>query len=302
MKRRIPSLISLQAFESAARLGRMTTAATELSVTPSAVSRQVRNLETQLNLKLFEGTKNNPAVTEVGKSLSATLTSSFNQISVAIDRLHKRESNALSVGCYNTFTAKWLLPRMHALANTDPDMEVCLATDHQIDAQYLSKYDVIILAEPVGSVQADEVDRTILFPEWLGPVLSPQLCKQAVIDCADDILKLPLLSTKTRPDAWASWACAVNARCTDSVKKSDYQHYYFTIEAALQGLGVCIAPWHLVFDDIKKKSLIAPLNFRQSNMHYVALTRKNPRPIVQSFCTWLSSQASLFSNHRLPVC
>jgi LysR family transcriptional regulator, glycine cleavage system transcriptional activator len=295
MKRRIPSLISLQAFESAARLGRMTAAATELSVTPSAISRQVKNLEGRLNLKLFEGTKNNPVVTEIGKSLLATLTSSFDQISLAIDNLQNRESNTLSVGCYNTFTAKWLLPRMHALSITDPHMEVTLSTDHKIDAQCLSKYDVIILAEPTGYAQADEAERTILFSEWLGPVMSPQLRKQSVIECADDILNFPLLSTKTRPDAWSSWACAISTRNTKMVKKLEYQHYYFTIEAALQGLGVCIAPWHLVFEDIKKKNLIAPLNFRQSNMHYVALTHKNPRPVVRSFCSWLSNQASIFS-------
>jgi LysR family transcriptional regulator, glycine cleavage system transcriptional activator len=301
MKRRMPSLISLQAFESAARLGRMTAAAAELSVTPSAISRQVKNLETYLNCKLFEGTKNNPVVTKMGHSLLATLTRSFDQISGAVDDLKRHNDSALNVGCYNTFTAKWLLPRMHDLAATDPDMVVSLTTDHKIDAQHLSKYDVIILAEPVSSAQTDNADRIVLFPEWLGPVLSPSLCKQAVMESVDDILSFPLLGTKTRPDAWSSWACADSMKNFSSMKKLEYQHYYFTIEAALQGLGVCVAPWHLVFDDIKNNKLIAPLSFRPSNMHYIALTRKNPRPVVQSFCTWLSSQATLFRKSAVLV-
>ena len=84
MKRRLPPLNALRAFEAAARLGRMTAAAEELSVTPGAISRQVRQLEQALGVGLFEGAKNKPQLTAAGASLWPALSAALDRISYVL--------------------------------------------------------------------------------------------------------------------------------------------------------------------------------------------------------------------------
>jgi LysR family glycine cleavage system transcriptional activator len=92
MKRRLPPLNALRAFEAAARLGRMTAAAEELSVTPGAISRQVRHLEDMLGVPLFEGAKNKPQLTPAGATLLPALTAALNQMEAAVREVSSGEA------------------------------------------------------------------------------------------------------------------------------------------------------------------------------------------------------------------
>lgn len=73
----------------------------------------------------------------------------------------------------------------------------------------------------------------------------------------------------------------------------EFEHYYFTLEAAVRGLGIAIAPWHLVMDDVQAGRLVAPWGFVASGYHYV-LRRRATQPLaprLDTFCTWLREQA-----------
>jgi LysR family transcriptional regulator, glycine cleavage system transcriptional activator len=72
---------------------------------------------------------------------------------------------------------------------------------------------------------------------------------------------------------------------------AEFEHYYFTLEAAIGGLGVAVAPWHLVIDDIRAGRLIAPLGFCDSGYQYVAQHRPQTRGRLDYFCKWLTEQA-----------
>lgn len=301
MPHQLPPLNALLAFEIAARLGRMTAAAQALHVTPGAVSRQVKNLETWLGVPLFEGTKNNPVLTATGQALWPKLTLAFNQLrSAAQDAKPSSASHAstLTVSCYNTLAAKWLLPRMQALAALHPSMDVQLSASTDVNVQRLQSHDVVILAQPVDTALNIDLQRHVLFSEQLGPVISAQLHQlhpHNFIAQSKDIFKLPLLGTQSRTEAWATWAAASGLPVPKLRKASQFQHYYFALEATLRGLGACAAPHHLVMDDIAAGRLVAPLGFVPSGLQYVALCKPSPRRVVQDFCTWLAQQSAQLS-------
>jgi LysR family transcriptional regulator, glycine cleavage system transcriptional activator len=289
MNRKLPPLNALLAFETAARCGRMTQAAQELSVTPGAISRQVKNLEAWLGQPLFEGTKNSPVLSAVGIALLPRLRLAFDQLHTAVHDARGDNANVVRVSCYNTLAAKWLLPRLHALPEAHPTMDVQLSASAEVDRLRLHTFDVAILAEPADAPIEAGLARTALFDEQMGPVVSPSLKKQGALKRPIDVLKLPLLHTQTRADAWDIWAAHYALRAPKARKTTRYQHYYFTIEAALRGQGVCIAPLHLVNDDIKAGRLVAPLGFVPTHWTYVALHAANARPVVKQFCDWLAA-------------
>ena len=128
MKRRLPPLNALRAFEAAARLGRMTAAADELSVTPGAISRQVQLLEASLGQRLFEGSKNKPQRTQTGKTLLPALSNALDSMEAAVRAVSDHASGTLDVACFSTFTVKWLIPRLFDFNALYPDIEVRLRT------------------------------------------------------------------------------------------------------------------------------------------------------------------------------
>lgn len=288
MKRRLPPLNALRAFEAAARLGRMTAAAEELSVTPGAISRQVRQLEQSLGVVLFEGAKNKPQLTAAGASLWPALSAALDQMEAAVREVRNGEAGTLDVCCFSTFTVKWLIPRLYGFNALQPDTEVRLsAAEHAPDLDR-DRYDLVItVAERDSQPSATLLP---LFVERLGPVMAPALAARAALRQPQDLAGLPLLHTTTRPDAWRMW-CASRGLDLAVQAGPAFEHYYFTLEAAVGGLGVCIAPWHLVMDDLRAGRLVAPLGFEESAYQYVARRRAGPHARLDSFCGWLQQQA-----------
>jgi LysR family transcriptional regulator, glycine cleavage system transcriptional activator len=294
MARRLPPLNALIAFEAAARYGRMTEAATELCVTPGAVSRQVKNLEQSLGFPLFEGTKNRPVLTSAGQALAPKLSLAFDHLHNAVQAVTAQNSSILHVACYNTMAAKWLLPRLPQLAWRYPAMDVQINAMTHVDTKLLQTHDAVLMAQSVADTVDSDVQRTILFAEALGPVMSADLYQGIRIQKPRDILRLPLLHTRTRLDAWSTWLQAHDLTlpaAKQNTKTQPFQHYYFSLEAALRGQGVCVAPSHLVMDDLAAGRLVAPLGFVPSGLQYVLLTALMPRSIAKIFADWLFLEA-----------
>jgi len=288
MARRLPSLNALRAFEAAGRHGRMTLAAAELNVSHSAVSRQVQHLEQLLGVALFEGPKNRLALTEAGARLLAGLTTAFDQLQVAVEAVADTAHGTLDVSCPGTFTMRWLIPRLYRFRDAYPEIEVRLSASSQpVDFQR-DGFDVAIRAGkspwPVG---AEVIE---LFGERTGPVLAPAIARPG----ATDFTGLTLLHSRTRRHAWRAWAERAGAAIDDS-GGIEYEHFYFMLEAASSGLGVCIAPWPLVAADVKAGRLAAPHGFLDSGQSYVALRRSRQHRKSKLFCDWLRVEAAAFS-------
>ncbi|MDM7944505.1 MAG: LysR substrate-binding domain-containing protein [Hydrogenophaga sp.] len=300
MKRRLPPLHALRAFEAAARLGRMTAAAEELAVSPGAISRQVRQLEEHLGMALFDGTRSRPTLTAAARSLQPALTSAFEQIRDAVRSLDDAGQGPLDVACFSTFTVKWLIPRLFDFHARHPGIEVRLrTTDTGTDAAR-EGCDLLITALN-ASTRQEASDALPLFAEQLGPVMAPSLAaRNSGLHTGNDLAGHTLLHTRARRDAWDRWAAAAGIELpARSVTAGPvYEHYYFTLESALRGLGVAVAPWHLVLDDVLAGRLVAPLGFTASGYEYLALRRSGAaHPRLDLFCGWLQAQAGAMPAH-----
>lgn len=280
---------ALRAFEAAGRLGRMTAASSELHVTPGAVSRQVRQLEEALGTALFEGPKNKPALTPAGKLLQTALSAAFLQIEQAVDAVLEQKDSTLDVSCLSTFTMRWLIPRLYDFHARQPAIHVRLSATDQNAAAPMARHDVAITVSDSASPLASS-DRW-LFDEWLGPVLAPGLAARVPLRRPADLKGQALLRTRTRTNAWAMWSAAAGSR-VQVRPGTEFEHYYFTLEACVAGLGICIAPWHLVLDDLRCGRLVAPLGFRPSGYRYVARRSRPEDERSQCFCDWLQAQAA----------
>ena len=296
---RLPPLSALRAFEAAARLGRMTLAADELSVTPGAVSRQVRLLEQHLGVPLFDGSKARPNLTPAARVLQPVLTTAFTHIAHAVHEVSDDSRGPVDVACFSTFTVKWLIPRLFDFQAQHPGIDVRLRTTEAGPGADPTHCDVAITAEATGAAQGAGTAQP-LFAEHLGAVLSPALAERLglrhpnnLANLADDPALPPLmLQTRTRRNAWAMWAAAAGAPGpTAQPAGPEFEHYYFTLEAAVRGLGVAVAPWHLVMDDVQAGRLVAPLGFVASGYDYVLRRRAGTQRRLDVFCAWLQAQA-----------
>ena len=299
MSHRLPPLGALRAFEAAARLGRMTLAADELSVTPGAVSRQVRLLEQHLGVPLFDGSKARPILTPAARVLQPVLTTAFAHIADAVREVSDASRGPVDVACFSTLTVKWLIPRLFDFQARHPGIEVRLRTSEADAGAGATHCDVAITAEDPGTAQgAAAASAPRLFAEHLGPVLSPALAARHALrhsaDLAGPALAPLLLHTRTRRNAWAMWAAAAGAPLPPAAAPTgpEFEHYYFTLEAAARGLGVAVAPWHLVVDDVQAGRLVAPLGFVASGYDYVLRRRAGAHPRLEVFCAWLQDQAA----------
>jgi DNA-binding transcriptional LysR family regulator len=288
MARRIPSLNALRAFEAAGRQGRMTLAADELNVTHSAISRQIRHLEAILGVPLFEGPKNNLRLTEAGTSLLIGLGSAFDQIDASVRLVADTEEGALDISCPGTFSMRWLIPRLYRFQAEHPKIEVRLtASSRPVDFDR-DGFDVAIrVGDPPWPKGAEVVP---LFPEQTGLVLAQSLPQTA----EDGFDGVPQLHTRTRPRAWEDWLHRSGRAVWDG-PRVDHEHFYFMLEAARAGLGICVAPWPYVIDDIHAGRLKAPFGFTDSGHDYVALRRARRNRKASLFCSWLQEEADGFS-------
>ncbi|WP_448955921.1 LysR family transcriptional regulator [Labrys neptuniae] len=294
MVRHIPSLNALRAFEAAGRHGRMTRAAEELNVTHSAVSRQIQHLEQVLGVPLFEGPKNRLRLTDAGSTLLAGLVKAFDQIDMSVRSVADTDQGPLDVSCPGTFTMRWLIPRLYRFQAEYPEIDVRLtASSRPVD---FSK-DGFDVAIRVGAAPWPEGAEVIaLFPEQTGPVLAPSLAVMS----SGELDGLPQLHTRTRLRAWGDW----HSRSGQSIRtggRVEYEHFYFMLEAARAGLGVCVAPWPYVSEDIHFGRLEAPMGFLDSGHDYVALRRARRNRKSSLFCDWLRAEAIGFLTSDPPT-
>jgi LysR family glycine cleavage system transcriptional activator len=295
MKRRLPPLNALRAFEAAARLGRMSAAADELSVTPGAISRQVKQLEQQLNVQLFEGSKNKPVLTPSARNLLPVLSSAFDQVDAAVNAIRDTNRTVLDVACFSTFMVKWLIPRLFNFNTRYPDIEIRLQSTNRAEDPSEERVDVVIAVEKIKNKSSTVLP---LFPERLGPVLTQPMAATLALREPCDLEGKLLLQSSGRIDAWSMWAAAIGCTAPKPLGQT-FDHYYFALEAAMGGLGIAVAPWHLVANEVLSGRLLAPFGFCPSGLSYVVKRIPGFNPGVGVFCEWLQEQSEEFEAHGI---
>src|SRR6202008_692519 len=199
MRPRLPPLNALKAFEAAARHESFTRAAEELCVTQGAVSHQVKALEAELAIKLFNRERQRLIITEAGRDYLAVVRDALDRIAIGTERLVRRQNaGVLSVSTAPDFAAKWLVHRLghFAEAHSGVDLRVS-ATLHHVDFAC----EEVDLAVRHGDGNWPELDTVRLRAEQLFGVCSPKLISgRPRLNNPADILNFPLLHLDSRAD------------------------------------------------------------------------------------------------------
>ncbi|KAF0813640.1 Glycine cleavage system transcriptional activator [Andreprevotia sp. IGB-42] len=288
MKRQLPPLNALRAFEAAARLQSFSAAADVLHVTHGAISRQIRQLEDWLGKPLFERLNRRVLLTAAGASYLAEITPAFERIEAATARqLAQREARLLRVNAPATFTLRWLIPRLSLFQIAHPQVEVRISTSNDPIPSLGDAYDVIIRGGP--QTLKGHTGHEFMTEDRL-PVCSPALLARQPLETVGDLQHHTLLHTATLPDVWRDWLDAAGAPALQPAQSLTLEHFYLTLQAALDGLGVAMGPTLLVADDVAEGRLVLPFDGpRLNSWRYFAYVpdKSGNDAAVQAFCDWL---------------
>ena len=256
--RRLPPLNALRAFEAAARLSSVTAAAEELGVSHSAISQQVALLEDYFGQKLFARPGRRVEPTPAALALLEDVRIALDRLAIASEQLTRRGAQAiLSISATASFAQRWLIPRIVAFQKAHPNIELRVATSLSDAISHLdAPFDFIIRREPM---ERSGHSCRRLAEDRMTPLLAPALALEHGLSEPADLLRLKLLHMRSRPDAWKRWFSAHDVALQDTLDGPYFDHFFLSLEAAVHGLGVALAPLALVENDISAGRLVAPL-------------------------------------------
>jgi LysR family transcriptional regulator, glycine cleavage system transcriptional activator len=259
-RRPLPPLNAVRAFEAAARRGSFKEAAAELGVTHGAVSRQVRLLEEWLGAPaLFRRSNRGVALTPAGAALLAEFGPALDRVSLAAGEHRRRQGGAsptvLRVNALATFSLRWLLPRLSLFRAENPGVEVRLTTANEAVDALAEDYDVVIRGGPDSY---HGFSARLLLPERRVPVCSPSLVERLPIGAVSDLERHTLLHVTSMPRLWRDWLALAGHEALRPAGSLTLDHFYLSVQAAVDGLGVALGPTALVRDDLAAGWLVSP--------------------------------------------
>jgi LysR family glycine cleavage system transcriptional activator len=291
---RLPPLNAIKAFEAAARLGSFTRAAEELSVTHGAVSRQIRLLEEWLGTSLFLRTSRNAVPTRAGRDLLAEAGPALDRLAGASLRVQSggKARGVLHISALPTFAMRWLIPRLPELQREHPALETRIVTASTPAEQFRMDVDVVVSGP---ARQPGWVGSRFLGEAYL-PLLSPGLMKERPLRAPADLVRHTLLHAATRRQMWLRWLTAAGVPDLKPARDQVFEHFYFAIQAAIEGLGVAMGPLALVGDELREGRLLAPIKepaIRTRGYFVYAQETTSEAAAVTALRQWLVSAGSL---------
>lgn len=291
-RRLTPSMSLLIAFEAAARHGSFTKAAEELTLTQSAVSRQVQTLEAQLEVELFRRDGRKIELTAAGALYQHELAAALGRIrSATLQTIsYKNDGGPLNLAVLPTLGSKWLLPRMHEFYAKHPGILVHIhsrivqaetqSTTHDMDA--------IIC---VGSGEWPGYISHKLLSEKLVVVASPAALPEYPKMTPANVAEHALLNVVSRPNAWSDWFDSHDVDHRNMRSGPSFELTAHLIQAVSAGIGIGLVPEILVQDELKSGELVALFDAMDSGRSYylVYATRYQHLPSLNTFSAWLLS-------------
>jgi LysR family transcriptional regulator, glycine cleavage system transcriptional activator len=291
---RLPPLNAVKAFEAAARLGSFTLAARELNVTHGAVSRQIRNLEDWFGFRLFLRTSRNAVPTQAGADLLAEAGPVLDRLAAVSQRLQNRTpaTGTLRVSALPTFAMRWLIPRLPEFQRDHPNLELQIVTASAPAEQFGMDVDAVIS----GPARQPGWTGKRFLGEVYVPLLSPKLLRECPLRDTADLARHTVLHAATRREMWQRWLKAADVPQLKTGREQVFEHFYFAIQAALEGLGVIMGPVALVSDELRSGRLVAPIRDPVLKTRGYFLYTPEPvsdAPAVVALRNWLVSAGGL---------
>jgi len=294
--RKLPPLNTLRVFEAAARHLSFKEAANELSVTPTAVSHQIKQLEEAVGTKLFERGVRKVRLTASGRSLFPTLREGLDSFESAIAAITRSEDvKVATLSATVAFMARRLAPRAGSFRATYPDWTLRLdASDAPVDLD--SYADAAIR---YGGGNYSDLIAEPLFRDRVAPVCSPNLGIKSV----DDLSKMTLIhfdwGLAARDDArapvWRDWLMKAGISGVDSESGLSFTDEIHAAQATLAGQGVGLLSLTLVSEELASGILVQPFDFSLESYAYTLVysPRAKNRPSTTLLRDWVHAQFSV---------
>jgi LysR family glycine cleavage system transcriptional activator len=296
---RLPPLNAVRAFEASARHLSFKKAAKELDVTPGAISQQIKRLENDLGVELFQRSQIALALTPAGNQYFPIIRDAFEHISEMTERLrggHLR-GDCLTVSSTPGFAQKWLAPRLGRFRQANPGIEVRITTSKELVD---FKQDGVDVAIRHGLGQYSGLKSWHLLAEDMTPVCSPNLLKSGTHSLRNlqDLRRHTLLHDHNRRD-WELWLKAAGAAGVDATRGPGFSDDAAMLEAAIEGQGVALGRSTLIARDLVAGRLVRPFGVRLPNQFAYYLVcpeaRSSTRKIT-SFRDWLRTEVTTDSH------
>lgn len=276
-----PPLNALRGFEAAARLGSFHKAAEELHLTQSAISQQIRSLETFLEQPLFFRSGRSVSLTDAGHDLQSTTQSMLQQLSVGIRRLEQyRKPNQLVVNTTPAFARHWLLPRLGDFHRQYPEVDLWLFTS--FDPPDMTTQTIDLTIRDDLSAQA-ECSHKALYSDRLYPA------------CHPDVLKLPREQRTTlhgeREMDWSHWVVQGGAEVGQRSNGLNFSDPGLLLDAACAGHGIALVS-QLLAEKARSDGLLQPLceqSVRGPNWAWLIHRDSESSPLTRHFSEWLQA-------------
>ncbi len=254
MSRQLPSFSSLRAFEATARHLSFSTAADELCLTQSAISHQVKALETFIGVQLLLRSSKCVTLTRQGAKYHAQVSMLMDTLETATLQLSRDAvQGPLYVHASPSFAALWLLPRIRMFNQVFPDIELNVVTTDKVEGLDSQPFDIRINCAYKTPLSASE-DIFMVSPRM--PVCSPDLLKDgAQILQYEDILNYPILREFDH-DGWDEWFCVAGFTNTPKTKGPRLENALLTLQAAKLGQGITLGHITLITEELNNGSLV----------------------------------------------
>ncbi|MDP4006298.1 LysR substrate-binding domain-containing protein [Methylobacterium sp. NEAU K] len=298
MRRILPSLNALRAFEAAARLGSFKAAAGELGVTHGAISQQVRLLEDWLRAPLFERHNRRIVLTPAARAYLSEVGPAFDRVAAATAGYGRNDVAVLRVNAPATFALRWLIPRLASFRERYPEIRVRVETSNQALEALPDVYEVIIRGGPDSFY--GYAMRPFLSEQRL-PVCSPALLSRLPLQTFQDLKRHTLLHTLSLPRLWDDWLSEAGISGLETDATLTLDHFYLTLQAALDGIGIAMGPTALIADDLAQRRLVAPFPgpFLPARTYctYVRASKTAGDP-TSAFLSWIEQEGNMSAHER----
>ena len=295
----LPALDLLVGFEAAARHLSFTKAGEELFLTQSAVSRQIKELEEQLGVELFQRRHRALALTDAGKLFYASAAQVLTTMRAATDRLRAQAGKkGLSVTTTHSFAALWLIPRLAGFTRSHPGIDVRIMADTRVQDLDRDGLDLAVRHGPASLAGSNAVR---LMGERVFPVCSPKLLKDKSKPLREpQDLRYHCLLQYDDPEGrhpWLHWKTWLEVERIADLRPAgtlSFSGYEQIIPAAVAGHGVGLGRSPLVKDLLASGELVAPFKSSADPARaYYAVVSKSAggRPEVAEFVAWLKQEA-----------
>lgn len=295
--RRLPALDPLKGFEAAARHLSFTRAAEELFLTQSAISRQIQTLEAQLGVRLFRREARRISLTPEGEMLRRVASEALDRLDEVCTGLKAAQRRPrVTVSAAVGIASLWLVPRLAAFQELEPDVDVRLSADNRLVD--LAREDIDLALRYIAP-EAAPPEASLLFEEEVFPVASPRLAaKLPAALRAEDLSKLTLLAfdngQQTPWFSWEPWLVGLGLAHARPKAILQFNQYDQLIRAAEDGRGIALGRGPLVARLIAEKKLRPLRGPRQrvaARAYYLVRTLQAVRPEVARFADWLLAEA-----------